>query len=83
MSIPHDNSRCHDDECLQRDICCRYLRRHDDGPRVCHVATFREHGVLECDALIPIRIDVRASHCELTARRLDEAKAAAGEVACA
>mgnify|MGYP001046628512 CR=1 FL=1 len=41
MSLPDDFCRCHDDACVQRESCARWMERESLGQRVVHAASLR------------------------------------------
>ncbi len=52
--LPDDVSRCHDDACILREHCRRFLQREARGTNVVHSMTLREPNSLTCTRQLPI-----------------------------
>lgn len=55
MSLLHDEARCHDSRCLQRQACLRWLERDSPGERISHYPSLRLFSPFadSCANLIP------------------------------
>jgi hypothetical protein len=52
--LPDDVCRCHDDVCILREHCLRFLQRQSGGVNVRHAATLREENAITCERQIPV-----------------------------